>query len=556
MGAVLYEMVTGEPPQTGATVQAVIAKLLSQQPTQPRIVRHSIPQAMDRAIMKALAKVPADRFGSASEFAAALTVRVAKPEAEVKSIVVLPFENLSPDPENEYFSDGLTDELIADLSKLHSLRVISRNSAMQLKGTAKDTKTIGRELNVQYVLEGTVRKAGNRLRITAQLIDAARDTHFWTEKYDGVLEDVFDMQEKVSRSIVDALRLSLTPEEDRHLTERPIENAEAYQCYLRARREMMGGAHENLERALHNLRMGLEVLGENEILYQGMAEVHLQRYEYGVKSDEETLQQAEELASRMESLRPDSAYGHYFKGRIERYRGSSTRAADHWERALAIDPNHINSLIWLVGAYAIQAGRPELADPLVKRLTQIDPLTPLTIFVIGMFHWTAGRLDEALSAFQRCDALDPGTFWLHPNVAYLLVWRNERDKALALLDQIIERSVLDIYAQWASFVRHALRGEKSEALAALSEGAKSYLWVDPEAQWLTTSTYALLGEKDEALKWLEHMIDRGWINYPLLSQQDPLLESLRGEERFRELMVDVKREWEAFGAAREVSPVT
>jgi non-specific serine/threonine protein kinase len=251
----------------------------------------------------------------------------------------------------------------------------------------------------------------------------------------------------------------------------------------------------------------------------------------------------------MESLRPDTAYGNYFKGRMERYRGSSTKAAGYWERALAIDPNHVNSLLWLLGAYAIQAGRPELADPLAKRLSQVDPLTPLSVFVVGVFHWMAGRFDEARSAIERCDALEPG-WGLHPIVAYLLVWRNESEQALALLDQIFERNVSEILSQWAAFFKHALQGEKSEAMAALSEETKSFLWGDPEAQWLATGTYALLGEKEEAYRWLEHIIDSGWINYPVLSERDPLLENIRGEERFKELMVGVKREWEAFAKGR------
>jgi serine/threonine-protein kinase len=172
LGAVLYEMVTGEPPQTGATVQAVIAKLLSERPTQPRVVRDSVPETADRAIMKALAKVPADRFDSVGEFATALMAKAVKSEDEVKSIVVLPFENLSPDPDQEYFSDGLTEEVISDLSKVRSLCVISRSSAMTFKGSDKRIPEIAKELNVRYALEGSVRKAGNSLRITAQLIDA------------------------------------------------------------------------------------------------------------------------------------------------------------------------------------------------------------------------------------------------------------------------------------------------------------------------------------------------------------------------------------------------
>ena len=145
---------------------------------------------------------------------------------------------MSPDPENAYFADGLTEEMIADLSKVRALRVISRTSAMLLRGSKKDVPTIARELKVRYVLEGSVRRAGQSLRITAQLIDAAADAHLWAEKYTGTLEDVFEMQEKVSRAIVEALRLELTPQEHQRMAERPIPNLYAYECYLKARREI------------------------------------------------------------------------------------------------------------------------------------------------------------------------------------------------------------------------------------------------------------------------------------------------------------------------------
>ena len=240
LGAVLYEMVTGEPPQAGATVQAVIAKLLSERPTQPRVLRGSVPEAMDRAIMKALAKVPADRFASAAEFVTALTAQSAEAEDEVKSIVVLPFENLSPDPDNEYFVDGLTEEIITDLSQVSRLHVVSRTSTMMFKGARKSIQAIAQEVGVRYALEGTVRKAGNSLRITAQLIDASGDAHVWAGKFSGSLDDVFDIQERVSREIVDALKVRLTPEEDRRMAQRPIDNVEAYYSYLRAIEEIHG----------------------------------------------------------------------------------------------------------------------------------------------------------------------------------------------------------------------------------------------------------------------------------------------------------------------------
>ncbi len=151
--------------------------------------------------------------------------------------MVLPFENASPDPENAYFADGLTEELIADLSKIRDLKVIARNSAMRLKCTTKDARTLGRELNVRYVLGGSVRRAGQSLRITAHLSEAVDDTQVWAEKYSGTLDDVFDLQERFSRQIVAALKLTLTPGEQQALLDRPIKNPLAYELYFRARQE-------------------------------------------------------------------------------------------------------------------------------------------------------------------------------------------------------------------------------------------------------------------------------------------------------------------------------
>ena len=162
---------------------------------------------------------------------------IASSESERKSIVVLPFDNMSPDPGDAYFADGLTEEIITNLSYLRSLRVISRSSAMALKGTHKDLRTIGRELEVQYVLEGSVRKAGDDLRITAQLIDASLDAHLWAERYDGVLDDVFAVQETVSRSIVNALHLELSPAEEQRVSSRPAADPRSYDTLVLARYE-------------------------------------------------------------------------------------------------------------------------------------------------------------------------------------------------------------------------------------------------------------------------------------------------------------------------------
>ncbi len=179
-----------------------------------------------------------------------------------KSIAVLPFTNMSADAENEFFSDGLTEEIITDLSGVKALRVTSRNSSMQLKTTTKSPREIGRALGVRYLLTGSVRKAGNALRITAQLVDAERDAPMWAEKYSGTMEDVFDVQERVSRAIVDALQVKLTSSEHVRLAARPIQNARAFELYLEARAEMRRyGA--SLDRARLLLDRAVEIEGES-----------------------------------------------------------------------------------------------------------------------------------------------------------------------------------------------------------------------------------------------------------------------------------------------------
>ncbi|HET6899036.1 MAG TPA: hypothetical protein VFK70_11835, partial [Vicinamibacteria bacterium] len=206
-----------------------------------------------------------------------------------KSIAVLPFANLSTDAENEYFADGLTDEVTADLSKVRALRVTSRTSAMTFKGTAKDCKTIARELGVRYVLEGSVRRAGRRLRITAQLVDASTDHHLWADKYDGGVEDVFAFQERLARVIVDALKLELSGDEDRRLGEHPIGSLPAYECYLRARQEGWRWRPDAIDRAVRLLRDGLALVGENARLYAALGLAHLQYREAGIDFGEGPL---------------------------------------------------------------------------------------------------------------------------------------------------------------------------------------------------------------------------------------------------------------------------
>jgi TolB-like protein len=183
---------------------------------------------------------------------------------------------LSSDPDNEYFSDGLTDEIITDLSQIASLRVISRSSSMQLKGSSQDLKTVAAQLNVRFVLEGSVRKAGNAVRVTAQLVDPESNRQLWADKYSGKLEDIFEIQEQISRKIVDALKMRLSPDEDRKLAARPIDNVEAFICYQRARYEIYKFTADGLYRARELIETALALAGDNELLYASLGILYWQ----------------------------------------------------------------------------------------------------------------------------------------------------------------------------------------------------------------------------------------------------------------------------------------
>jgi serine/threonine protein kinase len=549
LGCMLYEMLAGDPPFIASHPRAVLAKHLTDPAPPVTTVRPGVPPPVATTISKALEKAPADRFESASAFATALTSKLVVEEGgQEKSIVVLPFANLSPDPDNAFFADGLTEELIADLSKIKALKVISRTSAMSFQGSNKTVPAIAEELNVRYALEGSVRRFGDNLRITAKLIDTRTDDHLWAEKYSGTLEDVFDMQERTSRAIVEALQVEINPGELKKIAERPIDDVQAYECYLRARNEIHKGTAESLESALRHLEAGLKMVGENELLYQGMAELHLQSYEYGVKADEETLQQAEAFSAKVMALRPDSASSHYLRGRIEGLVGGRLKAVHHLERTLEIDPNHPGALLFLLTSYTNQVGRPSAADTLAERLVAVDPLSPLAMLVLGWHHWMSGRFEEALSTFDRILELEPSfLFATVAGRALVLLWQDRRDKALEVLAPVSRRDPRDLFADWAILLNCALAGDSVGAVEAFSEDTKNWAWNDPECPYFVASAFALGGAKEEALKWLERAVERGWINYPLLARQDPLLKSIRDEERFKELMVRVKQEWEAFG---------
>ena len=463
-----------------------------------------------------------------------------------KSIVVLPFKNISPEEGQDYLSDGITDEVIADLSGVRAFRVISRSSAMAYKDSNKTVPEIAKDLNVRYVLEGSVRKAGENLKITAQLIEAESDTHVWAEKFAGSLADVFDMQEKVSRAIVFALKQRLAPDEERTITERPIQNVRAYEAYLMARRDMYQCSEESMERALQSLAKAVEIYGESAILYAAMGLVHVQLYNMGFRTTEDTLKKSEKFLDKIIALEPESSHRYHLMGSIERSRGHPQKAVLSLKKAADIDPNDPDTLGWLGNLLSLYLGRPDLGKPHIKRLIEIDPLVAWNYYVASVYYLARGKLERALSMMRRAVQLDPEDRNLRFWESWYLGWNNQPEEAIERVDRIVAENPHDFVAFLSTMLKCALQNERDRALQALSKDKRSILSKDPEGPWLMACCFARLNDKAEALSWLERAVARGWANYPLFSKIDPFLESLRGEARFEKLMARVKRDWESF----------
>jgi len=548
LGAMLYEMLSGEKPFQKSQERALIYAILNEKPTPISVNKDDIPGHIEQAIEKSLKKKADERYQNVIDFIKDLkrSQPIALAKAE-KSIVVLPFDDMSPNKDNEYFSDGLTEEIISDLSLVHDLLVISRSSAMTYKGTKKKIGEIGKELHVQYVLEGSVRKAGNNLRITAQLIDAANDTHLWAEKYSGTLDDVFDIQEKVSRSIVDALTMKLSPEEERKLTQRPIKNIQAYECYLRAQTDIYTFTKEGLDRAVRYLQEGLEIIGKNAVIFAGLGYAYSQYVNIGLEH-EGHINKAEEYAKKALALDSESLGAHFVLGFLNLcFYGKPKKAIHHFKRALGIFPDDPDVLFWLTSGYATNWGKPKEARQTFNRLLKVDPLNLLANVGWLLEVMAEGRLDLPVDYLTRWFRKQPQLPVALFFTAQFLAYCGHLKEASSLVSENARLDSEDAFTRLSLFVKYSVEGDKKRINELLTVDFVKTTRRDAQSSYFVAGLLALSGMKDEAFDWLENSVDRGVINYPFMSKYDPFLKNIRGETRFKKLMERVKHEWENFG---------
>lgn len=466
----------------------------------------------------------------------------------VESIAVLPFASPGADSENEYFAEGLTDEITADLSRLRALRVSSRTSAAAVSaGAAKDARTIARALGVRYLLEGGVRRTGDRLRITARLVDARTDTQVWAARFDGVLADVFAFQERIAREIVDALALRLTTDEDRRLGERPIENAHAYECYLRARQQGWRWRKDAIDQAVQLLHNGLAVVGDNARLLTALGVAHMQYREAGVDLDERHLAEAERCAEKVFALEPESAAGLRLRGWIRYSRAQVQEAVRDLQSSLAQEPNDPDTLLLLSNCLLI-SGQLAAARPLIDRLARIDPLTPVTQCMPAWASMADGDFAAAIAPYRKMCEMDPGNPMARLFYILVLLY-NAQDGAVAAVLDGFSPEVRDTPPAWmARFLATAAATRDRDALPPLAAEMDAAARATDVLARMLAGGYAMAGAVDDSIRWLEVAVGRGFINHPFLAVHDPLLAPVRSAPAFQRLMVEVRRRWEAFVA--------
>jgi len=456
------------------------------------------------------------------------------------SIAVLPFRNIGGNGDDEYFSDGLTEELIADLSKVRSLRVISRGSSMRLKDTNKDTLTIARELNVCYILDGSVRKSGDKIRISAQLIDGSSDENLWSEKYAGTLDDIFEMQESVSRSVVDALKITLSPEEVKGIEARPIADPQAYDVYLRARAAFLQGDPAALDRAISLLEQGIQIIGDNELLYAALGYTHYFYFRWISKLDHKRLELADEYMRKTFVINDKSSHGFTLKGLLSYSHGDMIDTITSLEKAVKIEPNNTEALLWLVVNHNY-IGNYEAGRKYSERLLSVDPLTPINVFINGFSYVYNGEFEKALPLVDRALQIDPTSPLIVWSALIIEAWAGHLDRAVKFADQLEAAAPGWIYTKHGSFLKYALLGDKQKALSFYSEEFETEAAYDSHFALHIAHCFALVGETGRALDFLETAITKGLAHPRFLGEVDPLLENLRGEERFGQLIDEAKR---------------
>jgi serine/threonine protein kinase/Tfp pilus assembly protein PilF len=513
LACVLYEMLSGERAFSGPTAQAVMAKRFTETPKSLRSLRGSVPESVEHAVSKAMSADASARYKTAAMFGQALasgslatptdTATLPQPTiSAAKSVAVLPFVNASNDPENEYFADGVAEEIINQLSKIQTLRVASRIVSFALKGKNEDLGEVGRKLHVSTVLDGTVRRMGNRVRVAAQLVNVADGYQLWSERYDRDLEDIFAIQDEISHAIAKALKVILTEDEKKALEKTRATNMEAYEYYLRGRQFMYQLRRRSLEHARQMFNRAIEIDPDYALAYAGVADCCSLLYTY-FDARESNLRQADVASAKALELEPSLAEAHVARAISSSLNNQNAEAEVHFEQAIRLDAKLYEAAYFYGRALKAQGRFPEAVKQF-ERATIIRPE-----------DFTAASMQASSLKSMGMDAESEAV--------------NRR--VLKLIKERLELNPDDARACNLAATTYAKLGEADGAM----EFARKSLEIDADDPMLlynVACTYSMIGKVDEALTCLEQSIDRGfghrdWIDH------DSDFDSIRDLPRFK-----------------------
>jgi serine/threonine protein kinase len=510
LGIITFELLTGKTPYEGEFEQAIIYSILNEEPKSLISLRKDAPLKLERIVMKMLAKNKEQRYQDTTEILNDLS-DLKKSDSSVdksdekKTIAVLPFANISPDKEADYFAEGLSEELITNLAKIKEINLIARSNSMKYKNSEKDIKTIGRELSTRYIMQGTVRKFKDDLRISVQLTDVSKEFQLWGETYKGKMEDVFDIQEKVAKEIAEALRISLSPKEKMVLEKRATLNHEAFDLCLKGRNFLNKLSKNNIQFAIQLFQKAIEIDPRYASGYAGLSEAYASQYRYAEKNS-----------------------------------ALLDKAIDSGLRALMYDPTVSEAYAALALAYfekklldeALTAGR---------KAIELDTNNYIAHWILGRIYYSTDRSEEAIELFKKVVLINPEFYSAYNDLSNCYDKLGKTEEYNSILQKVIK-----LYPKYLSqnpddarghiFYAHALlRIGKTKDAEQEAEKAIDLSPNDALMSYNVACFHSRLGNKDSGIKYLEQAIKLGYANYEWI-KRDPDLNNIHNETGYTELL--------------------